>query len=169
MSEDERDRTSKIVEEGIQEMNLKNENPSSEEEDYGTIRVEEVKQEADHASDIESPVKLETKSTRRSPKKTRSTSHSPTKFNGDHEEIIGGDITLKMERGQPPKLARTASQKVIARAPLLFDHYDDKTQEVTSIFHVITDCSYSNKSIGSTEHAMECDCAEEWGKRLSTR
>ena len=166
MSEDERDRKSDIVEEGIKEMNLKNEDLSNEEEDYGTIRIEEVKQEV---SDIESAVRMETKSRRWSPIKARSTSRSPTKINGDHKEVIGGDITLKMEPGQPPKLARTASQKVTARAALLFDHYDDKTQEATSIFHVITDCSYSNKSIGSTEHAMECDCAEEWGKRLFTQ
>ena len=165
MSEDERDRKSDIVEEEFKEMNLKTEDSLSEEDEYGTIRVEEIKPEF---SDIESPVKMETKSRRWSPKKARSKSHSPTKMNGEHEEVIGGDITLKMEPGQPPKLARTASQKVTMKAPLLFDHYDDKTQEATSIFHVITDCSYSNKSMGSTEHAMECDCAEEWGKMLFT-
>jgi histone-lysine N-methyltransferase SETD2 len=77
---------------------------------------------------------------------------------------VGGDITLKQEPGKPPKLARSASQKVIARPPQLFDHLPNSVNEATESFEVIGSCIYSSKYMGHTEHAMECDCAEEWGK-----
>jgi histone-lysine N-methyltransferase SETD2 len=105
--------------------------------------------------------------------KTRSSTHSPTRQepspqspsdDSECEELIGGDITLKMEPGKPPKLARTATQKFVARAPQLFHHLPDATDEAKRSFGVITDCSYASKYLGSTEHALECDCSEEWGK-----
>ena len=80
------------------------------------------------------------------------------------EEVVGGDITVKMEPGQPPKLARSTSQKVTPRPPPLFDHLPDATDEAKSSFMVMEFCTYSNKYLGYTEHAMECDCNEEWGK-----
>lgn len=79
-------------------------------------------------------------------------------------ERIGGDITVKMEPGQPPKLSRSTSHKVIPRAPPLFNHLPDATEEATSSFQVIDACTYTNKWMGYTEHGMECDCSEEWGK-----
>lgn len=110
------------------------------------------------------------------PSKTRSKSaatSSPSKLdahNGsprvklEHEEVIGGDITVKLEPGKAPKLARAASQKIVARAPQTFSHFPDATAEATGTFQVITDCIYAAKYLGTTEHALECDCAEEWGK-----
>lgn len=80
------------------------------------------------------------------------------------EEKVGGDITVKQEPGQPPKLARSASKKVVPRQPQMFDHLPDSTAEATSLFQVIDACTYSNKNMGYTDHAMECDCAEEWSK-----
>lgn len=80
------------------------------------------------------------------------------------EEKIGGDIVVKQEPGQPPKLARSASQKIVPRAPRLFSHLPDSTEEALKGFEKIEACSYANKYMGYTEHAMECDCAEEWGK-----
>jgi histone-lysine N-methyltransferase SETD2 len=77
---------------------------------------------------------------------------------------IGGDITLKLEPGKPPKLARSSSQKVIARPPQLFSHLPDSVNEARQTFEVINDCIYGSKYMGHTEHAMECDCSEEWGK-----
>lgn len=85
----------------------------------------------------------------------------------DVKEKVGGEISLKMEPGQPPKLARSASQKVVSRVAPLFDDLPDATVEAKSSFTVIDNCTYSNKFLGYTEHAMECDCAEEWGKRHS--
>ena len=80
------------------------------------------------------------------------------------EDTVGGDVILKLEPGEPPKLSRSKSHKVERRPPQLFDDYEDKTEEATSVFSVLTDCTYANKYMGSTEHALECDCSEEWGK-----
>lgn len=100
--------------------------------------------------------------------KSRTSSLTPIKTeNGDStakEEKVGGDITVKMEPGQPPKLSRSSSQKVVAQAPQLFLHLPDSTAEAQSTFEVMETCTYANKYMGYTEHAMECDCAEEWGK-----
>ena len=164
MWDGEHDQKPDKVEEGIKDMKIKSEDSSGDEEASGTIRVGEIEQSSTHTSGNSSPTKMEDKSTTQSPKKRPSTSNSPIKGKGEDEQILGGGITLKLEPGQPPKLSRTASQKVVARAPQTFDHYEDKTQEATGVFQVITECSYSAKYLGSTEHAMECDCAEEWGK-----
>ena len=96
--------------------------------------------------------------------KSHDTAASPVK----KEEAVGGDITLKMEPGQPPKLARSTSQKVTPRSPPMFDHLPDATDEAKMSFAVMESCTYSNKYLGYTEHAMECDCNEEWGKSSST-
>lgn len=80
---------------------------------------------------------------------------------------IGGDITLKQEPGKPPKLARSSSQKVIARPPQLYNHLPDSVNEACQTFEVIDGCIYGSKYMGHTEHAMECDCSEEWGKSRS--
>ena len=83
----------------------------------------------------------------------------------DHEEekVIKADVVVKQEPGQPPKLSRMASQKISTKAASLYLDYPDKTNEATSSFQVISDCIYAAKYLGATEHAFECDCAEEWG------
>lgn len=100
--------------------------------------------------------------------KSRSSSQAPIKSENGvfsaKEEKVGGDITVKMEPGQPPKLSRSSSQKVVAQPPQLFLHLPDSTAEAQSTFEVIETCTYANKYMGYTEHAMECDCAEEWGE-----
>lgn len=99
--------------------------------------------------------------------KSRSQSHSPTKDDDDEpEKKMGGEITVKMEPGQPPKLARTSSQKVVSRPPQLFNHLPDDTDAAKATFQLMDACTYANKYMGYTEHAMECDCAEEWGKLI---
>ena len=107
-------------------------------------------------------------STSRSPvKDEKITPQSSSPSSEKHEEVIGGEVTVKMEPGQPPKLARSTSQKIVAAPPLLFGDYPDKTNEAQGHFEVIPSCIYSNKYIGSTEHgSMDCDCVEEWGKML---
>jgi hypothetical protein len=79
-----------------------------------------------------------------------------------------GEIVLKQEPGQPAKLSRR-SQKVVSRPPPLFNHLPDSTQDALATFEQIPGCVYANKYMGYTEHAMECDCAEEWGKFQSFR
>jgi [histone H3]-lysine36 N-trimethyltransferase len=114
-----------------------------------------------------SPSKRTSKQSSSSPVKSQSTPPSPpekAKTEEEFEEKIGGEITVKMAPGQPPKLARSASQQVVARTAPLFDHFEDKTSEATSKFQVMEACTYTNKNMGYTEHAMECDCTEEWGK-----
>ena len=92
---------------------------------------------------------------------------SPLKMNAEGEEIVEGEISLKMEPGEPPKLARTSSHKIPTRTSPLFDHLPDRTHEATQTFQLMTDCSYRPKGLGNTEHSMECDCGEEWGELLS--
>lgn len=99
----------------------------------------------------------------RSPTKASDMAQSPA-VKGEEEDTIGGGVTLKLEPGKPPKLSRTTTQKVEKRPPQLFDEYPDMTGEATSMFTVLPECTYANKYLGTTEHALECDCAEEWGK-----
>ena len=99
----------------------------------------------------------------RSPVKSNHKSGSPF-IKGDGEEMVGGEVTLKLEPGKPPKLSRSTSHKVEKRPPPLFFDHEDRTSEATSTFSVLDHCSYANKYLGTTEHALECDCAEEWGK-----
>ncbi|KAF2145929.1 uncharacterized protein K452DRAFT_242332 [Aplosporella prunicola CBS 121167] len=101
------------------------------------------------ASRTQSPAMME--------KQSRSSSED-----AEREEMVGGDITVKLEPGKAPKLSRSISQKIVSRPPPLFSHYEDKTQEAIGSFEVIAACTYGNKYMGSTEHALECDCVEEW-------
>ena len=101
-------------------------------------------------------------STSVSPIKAETNSPSP-KSEDEEEKVIKADVVVKQEPGQPPKLSRTASQKVPTKAASLYLHYPNKTDEATSSFQVISDCIYAAKYLGATEHALECDCAEEWG------
>jgi len=103
-----------------------------------------------------------TKRSSRSPVKMQSTSQSPMpKAEGD---VVGGEVSLKLEPGKPPKLSRSTSHKVERRAPQLFLEYADATSEATKSFQVLPECHYANKYMGITDPALECDCAEEWGK-----
>ena len=97
-----------------------------------------------------------------SPKKTEASSLS-LKSEDEEEKVIKADVVIKQEPGEPPKLSRTASQKVPTKAASLYLDYPDKTDEATSSFQVISDCIYAAKYLGATEHALECDCAEDWG------
>lgn len=101
-----------------------------------------------------------------------STSQSPTKRASSRdspapkleEEMVGGDVSLVQEPGQPPKLSRTASKKIPSRPPQLFVDVPDATSEAQRGYDTIDSCSYANKYLGTTDHAMECECSEEWGK-----
>jgi hypothetical protein len=48
-------------------------------------------------------------------------------------------------------------------APSL-DHLPDVYTEATSTFTVIDACTYQNKYLGFSDHALDCDCSEEWGE-----
>lgn len=80
------------------------------------------------------------------------------------ESVVGGDIEVVQEPGEPPKLSRTMSKKILTRPPPLFTDWPDATQEAQQSYDVLTTCTYGNKYLGTTDHAMECECNEEWGK-----
>lgn len=110
-----------------------------------------------------SPAKQPSRSNSRSPLKQQA--GVQTAMDGSEEvETLGGDITLKLEPGKAPKLARSKSEKVVARPPMLYADEPDATADACSDFLVIDECIYSNKHIGTTEHALDCDCDDEWGK-----
>lgn len=117
---------------------------------------------------LSSPHKLKSKASTQSPIKSRNVSQSPVE-QSEREEVVGGDITLKLEPGKAPKLSRSTSHKVISKPLQLFSDAPDKTAEATGTFTVIPDCAYAAKYLGYTEHALECDCAEEWGTSLTLR
>ena len=123
-----------------------------------TIEVATAQQESAGQSSTISPIKTNP-SIERPPQ--------PSHMESPGNQILGGEIMVKLEPGKPPKLSRTSTQKVTARPVQLFDDYPDKTKEATGVFQVIPECSYSSKYLGSTEHAMDCDCAEEWGKHVA--
>ena len=95
-----------------------------------------------------------------SPIKSESQPQTP---NGKMESVVGGDITVKLEPGKAPKLARSSSQKIVSRPPPLYNDEPDMYEEAASTFEVIQDCIYAAKWLGSTEQAMDCDCREEYG------
>lgn len=101
----------------------------------------------------------------------RSDTQSPAKFESGSqtpvdkmESTVSGEISVKLEPGKPPKLTRNASQKVVSRAPPLFTDEPDMYDEATKTFDVLPTCTYAAKWLGSTEHAMDCDCRESWGE-----
>lgn len=98
------------------------------------------------------------------PKEESLDADSSTMKEDPDKEKVGGDILVKEEPGQPPKLSRSSSQKVVPRPPQLWSHLPDSTDDALATFEQIEACWYANKYMGYTEHAMACDCAEEWGE-----
>jgi histone-lysine N-methyltransferase SETD2 len=107
------------------------------------------------------------------PTGSRRQAQSPASAQGLHssasspniQETVGGDVSVKLEDGRP-KLSRSTTQKVEKRAAQLFWDHEDATSEACSTFDKLTECTYANKNLGITEHALECDCSEEWGKEI---
>lgn len=150
-----------VLEEKPQDIKLKS-GTSSEDEALGTIRVS-TNDGAAPPMAVTSHLKEVSKSSSRSPTKPRETSPSPPGHKAQREQTISADISVKMEPGQPLKLARSSSQKVVSRPTPLFDDLPDMTAVAKDSFQVLSQCIYAAKYLGTTEHAMECDCAEEWG------
>ncbi|PWY85701.1 hypothetical protein BO94DRAFT_467388 [Aspergillus sclerotioniger CBS 115572] len=139
----------------------------------GTMIKDESSNAASNASPIPTP-KEQSRLSSRSPAKKEESEEDEQNSTGkddNHvdklEERVGGDIIVKLEPGQPPKLTRSSSQKVVARPPQFFSHLPDSTAEAEATFDLLDACTYANKFMGYTEHAMECDCAEEWEPSVS--
>jgi [histone H3]-lysine36 N-trimethyltransferase len=131
-----------------------------------------IMETADRSKSASTPARASSSSLSPASKASESSSSPLMKLENESEgkasdmmtSSIGGDITFKQEPGKPPKLARSSSQKVVARPPQLFNHLPDSVNEACQTFEVIQGCIYGSKYMGHTEHAMECDCSEEWGK-----
>ena len=157
MTEHKRSRKNKGIENGVGGLHLEN----------GNVRArlgQEIQEEATNSNES-SPRDTPMNSSSQSPSKTDLPTNSPSMGSEKHEEVVGGDVTVKLEPGQPPKLARSSSQKILSKPAPLFHHHPSKTEESKNTFQVLEQCSYTSKYIGSTEHgSMDCDCSEEWGK-----
>ncbi len=127
------------------------------------VKVEDADSPARTPTPSAIPPRLKGRSKSQSPA-IKQGSEAPSPSSSTHEEVVGGEITLKMEPGKGAKLSRSASQKIISRSPQLYHHLPDATEEAKSTFSVLSECWYANKHIGTTDPALECDCSEEWGK-----
>ena len=161
MSDHESDQTAKLGPE-LREMKLE-EGPSPPGEGAGAAARVKVEDEGRTPTPVSASARSKSRSKSQSPVKQLSPNAS-TPDTDTKEEVLGGEITLKMEPGKAPKLSRTASHKIASRPPPLYLDLPDATQEAKSTFDVLLECTYANKHIGTTEHALECDCSEEWGK-----
>ncbi|PVI03940.1 hypothetical protein DM02DRAFT_519744 [Periconia macrospinosa] len=127
--------------------------------DRTQVKVEE--QPSRTSTPVHLPPRPKYSSNSQSPIKRLSSDASGSESDAQ-EEVLGGEITLKMEPGKAPKLARKASQKVVSRPPTLYLDLPDSTDTAKETFTVLSECTYANKSLGTTEHAFECDCSDEW-------
>ena len=143
--------------------------------ELSSTRVTAIKDEAiDSAASSPSLQATKLKSSRSSSISTNviksTTNASVVKMQSDD---MNGHSTPKMEPEEdvkPTKTSRSTKSQAVPRVAPLFDHLPDATSEATSLFAVMESCTYSNKYLGYTEHAMECDCSEEWGMlRLAMR
>lgn len=124
------------------------------------VKVDDVDSAERAPTPLAIPPRLKSRSKSQSPM-ARHDADAPSPASA-HEETLGGDITLKMEPGKAPKLSRTAAQKVVTRPPPLYLDLPDSTEAAKETFVVLPECTYANKTIGTTDPALECDCQEEY-------
>jgi [histone H3]-lysine36 N-trimethyltransferase len=131
----------------------------------GLIKDEPLGSATNSPSLLPQKVKM-SRSSSSSTVKSRATSASSI----DKKEVVDrlDEVVVEMGHPHPSKPSRTTSQKAVPRSAPLFDHLEDATMEAKRSFAMLDACTYANKFLGYTEHAMECDCNEEWGK-LTTR
>ncbi|PPJ57103.1 hypothetical protein CBER1_00612 [Cercospora berteroae] len=154
-----------LLESEVREMKLKEEEEGVDMDTIplSTAATKEVNSGLASGSGTPSSMKRRSKS----PIKSRASADSPA-IKTDDEETIGGEVTLKTEPGKPPKLSRTTSHKIEKRSARLYFDHADTTEESKSTFEVLPQCTYANKLLGTTEHALECDCVEEWDSSSRT-
>jgi hypothetical protein len=150
------------IESDVRSLRLGRGTPLGDEDAVGKVKSERTSTPITPKPEL-SPNKR-AKSGTQSPVKSESLPQTP---NGNMESVVGGDITVKLEPGKAPKLARSSSQKIVSRPPPLFKDEPDMYDEATSSFEVVHDCIYAAKWLGSTEQAMDCDCREEFGMNIA--
>lgn len=167
MSDSESEQKSTRLEPELRDMKLE-EGATLSTGESGSIRVKA--EDADPPTPSAIPPRLKSSRSKSQSPMPKHESGASSPADGTKEELVGGDIVLKMEPGpggRALKLSRSASQKVISRPPPLYLDLPDSTEEAKETFVVLPECTYSNKYIGTTDPALECDCSEEWGKRVS--
>ncbi|KAI4910389.1 hypothetical protein J4E90_007824 [Alternaria incomplexa] len=167
MSDSESDQNTAQLEPELREMKLEGATSGGAGEGKSTTQVKVEGDSLDRASTpLAIPPRLKTRSKSQSPM-AKHELNTPSPGSGQ-EEIVGGDITLKMEPGKAPKLSRSASQKVVTRPPPLYIDLPDSTDAAKETFVVLPECTYANKTIGTTDPALECDCQEEYDSTTKT-
>ncbi|KAF1835209.1 histone-lysine N-methyltransferase [Decorospora gaudefroyi] len=164
MSDSESEKNTAQLEPELREMKLEGATPEEAGEGEGDgrswVKVEDADSLGRTPTPLAIPPRLKSRSKSQSPAvKHDAEASSP---GSTHEETLGGDITLKMEPGKAPKLSRSASQKVVSRPPPLYLDLPDATEAAKQTFVVLPECTYANKTIGTTDPALECDCQEEY-------
>ena len=138
--------------------------PSDLVEGLISTRVSAIKDEA--ASSTSTSPSLSATKVKSSRSSSLSTSKSKSMVDPVTVDSKPGDeeshFSPKMEFDSPVKDVRS-SCKAVPRTTQLFTDLPDATLEATSYFQLLDSCTYTNKYLGYTEHAMECDCSEEWG------
>lgn len=149
----------------IKHETLVNNDPS---EELSSSRVTNIKDEL--LSRSNTPVSMTSRL-----KESRSPSNSISRAKSESQEATV-KVEPRISNGHdspdtdviPSKKGARGSKKGVPRVAPLFDDLPDATDEANSSYQVIDSCSYQNKYLGYTEHAMECDCSEEWGKQEPT-
>lgn len=69
---------------------------------------------------------------------------------------------------EPESVSSRSVSPVKRHSPALFNDVEDKTDEALSTFTQLKDCTYGNKSLGSSgqQEYMTCDCVEDWDSEL---
>lgn len=163
MSDSESEKKSAQLEPKLHSMKIEEGSSVGEGADASRVKVEDRQERTlTPALNILTLPKPKSRSATQSPRKQLSPASSPSETQ-EHEQVVGGDMTLKMSPGKAPKLSRTASQKIVPKSPQLFLDLPDATEEARGTFQTLPACTYAAKHLGTTEPALECDCAEEWG------
>lgn len=156
--------------ESVDRASVKLERENSEDTDASTGKsapwVSNVKAEAASSTTSSPAPEQPTTKSSRSSSSSMLTSKKITDVVNVKADLDDGDerhktATKDVSRPQKP---RSTSSKNPPRIAPSFKDLPDATAEANKSYTVIGSCTYQNKYLGYTEHAMECDCSEEWGK-----
>lgn len=144
---------------------VKRENSADDDlaEDPNLAKIANLKHDSSSRSNTPQSASTKLKQTQR----VSTSTPRPKSENDDAAVKSETDSMYKAESPiMPPSTSKKArnSKKPPPRVAPLFDHLPDATEQANSSYTVIDSCTYQNKYLGFTEHAMECDCQEEWGE-----
>ncbi|CAO2648234.1 Nn.00g075010.m01.CDS01 [Neocucurbitaria sp. VM-36] len=163
MSDSESEKKSAQLEPELRDMKLEEgATPAGKRNGTPQVKAEDAESLGRAPTPLAIPPRLKARSKSQSPVVKQDSEAPSPGSSAQEEETVGGDITLKMEPGKAPKLSRTASQKIVSRPPPLYLDLPDATEAAKETFVVLSECTYANKHIGTTDPALECDCGEEW-------